>query len=115
DYRKIALSTGQILTIWNEYLGFDVWALFFSFIIAWPSKWKIRLLAIPIGSIILFFTNVLLISYVIKEASYLSPQLTMPSPNKFKFILYIVMAIMWIVYIKFFSDKNFIKHIEKFL
>ncbi len=111
-YRDIALPNGEIITIWNNYLGYDIIALFTCFIIAWPAKWKNRIWFIISGNLLIFLVNTLLLSIVMKQISVINLNSPIPQLNRYKTVLYIITVILWIIFIVFFSDKKFIKSLD---
>jgi len=112
DYRNIALPAGQEIPIYNFHLGLDVFVMFACFIIAWPASWKTRLWYIPAGMLFLYLLNVLFMTLAVSKAYYIPPTSKMPSPSQFKTILYLITLGLWLLFIRYFGNRQFLASID---
>jgi exosortase family protein XrtF len=100
----IAGSNG--VQIINACLGWSIMALFIGFVFAYPSQSKPKLWFIPLGLCTILFFNVLRLTGM-AVISYVSPgSMDFYHHYIFKIILYLVVFILWIIWIKKYGKQK---------
>ena len=89
--------------------GVKLFGLFSIFIIAFPGKLKSKIWFIPIGILIIHFTNVIRIA-ILTVISSNNPKLLDFNHNvTFQVIIYSIILLLWFVWINKYADFNNIK------
>ena len=86
--------------------GFDLFALFAGFVIAFPGKIKNKLAYIPIGILIIHFLNIIRLVALAIVVVYYPDSLQFNHKYTFTIIVYFCIFLMWILWVKKFSGLN---------
>jgi len=86
--------------------GFDLFALFTGFIIAFPGKIKNKLAYIPIGILVIHGLNILRLVALAIVVVYYPDSLQFNHKYTFTIIVYFCIFLMWILWVKKYSGLN---------
>lgn len=91
-------STGLIVN--QPCDGLSLFALFAGFIIAYPGKLRSKFIFIPIGLLIIDLVNIVRIIALVIIVKYTPQSLEFNHSYTFTFIMYVIIFLMWVGWIK---------------
>lgn len=93
--RYVFIDNEPVVLVGDPCNGLELMALFMGFIIAFPGSWKFKSIFLPLGSIFIFFINV--IREVILALNYKYFQETFDFNHKYTyvFIVYSFIFLIW--------------------
>lgn len=102
DHVILLLDQGNGRGIWvgDECNGFKLFSVFIIFILAFPSKWKHKLLYIPIGLIIIHLANVLRVVALVLINNHYPRYLDFNHLYTFTIFVYGIIFLLWFFYAK---------------
>lgn len=86
--------------------GMDLFALFAGFIMIFPGKVKHKLFFIPLGLLIIHILNIIRLVGLAMIVVYFPKSLEFNHKYTFTFIVYAVVFLMWVIWIKKYSTKK---------
>ncbi len=86
--------------------GLDLFALFTGFILVFPGKWKDKIIYIPIGILVIHFLNIMRLVGLAIIVLYYPESLDFNHKYTFTIIIYALIFLMWIFWVKKFSLKK---------
>jgi len=104
-YRTIGIDGTHGVYISDSCAGVPLMALFTGFIIAYPGKWKAKLIYIPIGVLTIHLINVLRIVGLMLLAKHAPHLLDFNHHYTFTFVVYAYIFILWVVWVNKFGKS----------
>ena len=86
--------------------GLEMITLFSGFVLIFEGSWKHKIWFIPLGIIILYFLNIMRVLALIFIGKYSLSSLEFNHHYTFTFIMYGITFIGWLIWVKYFSNKN---------
>ena len=105
DY-MIQINGMDMVFVYHACNGMILMALFSGFIIAFPGRWEMKLLYIPIGILVINLVNVLRVTALAINAHYYSHTVEFNHKYTFTIIVYAVIFALWMLWIKRLSGLN---------
>jgi exosortase family protein XrtF len=81
--------------------------LFMGFILAYPGDWRYKLLFIPLGTVAIFFINVIRVQVLILNYMYFTEAFDFNHKYTFTIAVYLVVFWFWMLWANKFSKKKF--------
>lgn len=110
DY-MIQIDGADMVFVYHACNGMILMALFSGFVIAFPGQWKLKLLYIPFGILVINTVNVLRVTALAINAQYYSHTVEFNHKYTFTIIVYAVIFALWMLWVKRFSGLN--KYVSK--
>jgi exosortase family protein XrtF len=104
--RTIGIDGTHGLWIGDPCNGITLFALFTSFIIAFPGQWKHKLWFIPAGILFIHFMNVIRITALCVIVLYRPDWLMFNHTYLFQILMYLFIFGLWWIWISRFSKKT---------
>ena len=106
-YKKIIWIEGsQGVRVINACLGWSMMALFIGFIIIYPGEKKKKYWFIPMGIVAITFANILRITAMALVSFHKYNLLDFYHKYVFNIILYIVVFLLWIIWVRKYGTKD---------
>ena len=105
-YRTLGIDGTHGVFISDSCAGLSLMALFTGFILAYPGKWKAKLIYIPIGLVTIHIINVLRIIGLMILAKHAPSLLDFNHHYTFTFIVYAYIFLLWVVWVNRFSKNG---------
>ena len=86
--------------------GMNLFALFTGFILIFPGKIKHKLFFIPAGLLVIHILNIIRLAGLAMIVVYYPKSLEFNHKYTFTFIIYAVVFLMWVIWIKKYSTKK---------
>lgn len=110
NFRTIGIDGGHSIWVGDPCNGLELFALFAGFVIAYPGKWKNKLLFIPIGIVVIHLVNVIRVA-ALAYIVYLNPDwLAFNHTYTFTITVYSLVFLLWYLWA---SGWNFCPDKEK--
>jgi exosortase/archaeosortase family protein len=107
DYHAIGLPGAYSnVFIGNGCNGLELFVLFTGFILIFKGSWKDKVWFVPLGIIIIHFLNVLRVIGLIFSGRVSVDFLAFNHKYTFTILLYIITFIGWLIWVKYFSEKE---------
>lgn len=104
--RTVGIDGTTGLWIGDPCNGLTLFALFTSFILAFPGYWLKKLIFIPAGIILIHFANIIRITLLCIILYFNPKYLDFNHTYTFTFLVYLFIFFLWYIWIKFFSNKK---------
>ena len=111
--KLIYIDQHPVVLVADACNGLELIALYIGFLLSFPGPWKWKICFIPIGTLIIFVTNVL--REIVLALNYKYFQSTFDFNHKYTyvFIVYLIIFLMWRFWLNRWSDigQN-VKHVN---
>ena len=104
-YRTMGIDGTHGVYISDSCAGLTLMALFTGFVMAYPGKWKIKLIFIPIGLLTIHLINILRIIGLILLTKHAPNLLDFNHHYTFTFVVYAYIFILWVIWVNKFGKS----------
>lgn len=108
DACAIYFDGQKVLGISDSCNGQVLFALFAGFIVAYPSKWKVKLWYIPMGMLVIYVLNIIRLFCLVLISYYHREYLDFNHHYTFTILVYMDVFFLWMAFVNNFGSSIYI-------